>query len=141
SHFTTMSDDNPLTQPTLALRNVVKNFGRHCAVNDLTFSVEPGDIFGFLGPNGAGKSTTMYMITGLVRPKSGAIELFGQPYTAGPSVRRDMGALIETPAFYEYMSGRKNLEVFARTQGNVDPARIDYSLDRVGLLARGKDSV
>jgi ABC-2 type transport system ATP-binding protein len=81
------------------------------------------------------------MITGLVRPTSGSIELFGKPHTAGPEVRRDMGALVETPAFYEYMSGRKNLEILALTQGGVAKNRIDFVLDRVGLLSRGKDSV
>ncbi len=130
------------TTPTiLSLQNLTKHFGKHTAVNELSFDVNEGDIFGFLGPNGAGKSTTMYMISGLVRPTSGRIELFGRPHTAGPEVRRDMGALIETPAFYEYMSGRKNLEVLALTHGGVAKERVDYVLDRVGLLPRGKDAV
>lgn len=129
------------TPPILRLRDLTKRFGRHLAVNQLSFDVNSGDIFGFLGPNGAGKSTTMYMITSLVKPTSGSIELFGRAHSDGPEVRRDMGALIETPAFYEYMSGRKNLEVMALTHGGVGKGRVDYVLDRVGLLSRGKDLV
>lgn len=121
----------------LALRKLSKKFGRHYAVHDLSFEVNTGDIFGFLGPNGAGKSTTMYMITSLVRPTSGEIDLFGRSYANGPQSRQQMGALIETPAFYEYMSGRKNLEVLAKIQGGVARDRVDYVLDRVGLLERG----
>ncbi len=136
-----MTSISPTTPAILSLQNLTKQFGKHTAVNDLSFDVNEGDIFGFLGPNGAGKSTTMYMISGLVRPTSGTIELFGRPHTAGPEVRRDMGALIETPAFYEYMSGRKNLEVLAITHGGVAKGRVDYVLDRVGLLPRGKDAV
>lgn len=125
----------------LRLQGLTRRFGRHLAVNDLSFDVNAGDIFGFLGPNGAGKSTTMYMITGLVRPTAGQIEIFGQSYMKGPEVRRHMGALIETPAFYEYLSGRKNLEVLAKTQGCVEKGRVDEVLDKVGLLDRGRDQV
>ena len=110
----TADSATPAGAPVLSLHNFTRKFGRHVAVNELTFDVHKGDIFGFLGPNGAGKSTTMYMISGLVRPTSGDIRIFGRPHTQGPEVRRHMGALIETPAFYEYMSGRKNLEVLAK---------------------------
>ncbi len=137
----TADTPTPGAAPILRLHELTKNFGRHVAVNELSFDVNEGDIFGFLGPNGAGKSTTMYMISGLVRPTSGSIELFGRPHTAGPEIRRHMGALIETPAFYEYMSGRKNLEVLAKTHGGVARGRIDYVLDKVGLLGRGGDKV
>ena len=136
-----MTCETQKTAPILSLQNLTKRFGRHTAVNDLSFDVNEGDIFGFLGPNGAGKSTTMYMISGLVTPTSGSITLFGHPHSAGPEVRRNMGALIETPAFYEYMSGRKNLQVLAKTQGNVKAGRVDYVLDRVGLLGRASDKV
>lgn len=135
------SPDTSTPQPVLALRNLSKKFGRHYAVNDLSFEVGAGDIFGFLGPNGAGKSTTMYMITSLVKPTSGEIDLFGKPYANGPDTREQMGVLIETPAFYEYMSARKNLEVLAKTQGGVDRGRVDYVLERVGLLERGNSIV
>lgn len=125
----------------LLVSNLTKQFGRHAAVNDLSFSVDEGDIFGFLGPNGAGKSTTMYMMAGLVRPTSGRIDIFGQPHTEVKAVRTQLGTLIEVPAFYEYLSGRKNLEVLARIQGNVPKQRVDEVLDLLGLLDRGKDRV
>lgn len=127
--------------PVLSLRHVSKRFGAHFAVNDVSFDVLRGDIFGFLGPNGAGKSTTMYMISSLVRPTSGDITIFGKPATLGPAARIPMGTLIETPAFYEYMSGRKNLEVMARSHGGIEPGRVDHVLDRVGLTARGGSAV
>ncbi len=130
-----------LSEAILSLRNLSKRFGRHYAVNDISFDVNRGDIFGFLGPNGAGKSTSMYMITGLVRPTAGEIELFGRSYREGPGVRESLGALVETPAFYEYMSGRKNLEVLAMISGGVSRERIDFVLDRVGLLDRGNSLV
>lgn len=137
----THSSANAAADAVLSLRHLSKRFGGHFAVNDVSFEVLRGDIFGFLGPNGAGKSTTMYMISGLVRPTSGDIALFGKPTTAGPSARAPMGTLIETPAFYEYMSARKNLEVMARSHGGVAPGQVDYVLDRVGLAGRAHSAV
>lgn len=132
---------NANTAPVLRVSNLSKHFGKHAAVNNLTFEVQEGDVFGFLGPNGAGKSTTMYMMSGLVRPTSGSIEIFGMPHTRVEEVRSQMGTMIEVPAFYEYLSGRKNLEVLARIQGGVPRKRIDEVLEMVGLLDRAKDRV
>jgi ABC-2 type transport system ATP-binding protein len=129
-------------QAVLSVKNLTKNFGRHTAVNNLSFDVNRGDIFGFLGPNGAGKSTTMYMMAGLVAPTSGHIEIFGRQYNESPDVRAGIGFMIEPPAFYEYLSGRKNLEVYARIHGGkLNPGRIDEVLSRVGLLDRANDRV
>jgi ABC-2 type transport system ATP-binding protein len=125
----------------LRLAQVTKRFGHIVAVNALSFDVFEGDIFGFLGPNGAGKSTTLYMIAGLVHPTSGRIEVLGRPHTAYRDVRSQLGILIEVPAFYEYLSGRKNLEVLARLHGNVSPKRIDEVLSRLGLAERAHDRV
>ncbi len=127
--------------PILRVSGLTRMFGSHAAVRDLSFEVYEGDVFGFLGPNGAGKSTTMYMMAGLVKPTSGRIEIFGKSHTDVEAVRSQMGILIEVPAFYEYLSGRKNLEVLGRIQGGVSRQQIDTALDRVGLLARGKDRV
>jgi ABC-2 type transport system ATP-binding protein len=129
------------TAPVLSLQDVTKHFGRHVAVNNVSFDVHEGDIFGFLGPNGAGKSTTLYMVSGLVHPTSGRIRIFGRPHTDYGVVRKQMGVLIETPAFYEYLSGYKNLEVLGRLQSVTDRRRIDEVLDRVGLLDRSRDRV
>ena len=128
-------------RPVLSLRGVCKSFGRQTAVSDLSFDVHEGDLFGFLGPNGAGKSTTFYMITGLVRPTSGSIEIFGRPHTDLLGARSRMGALIEVPAFYEYLSGRKNLDVLARLQPGIPRTRVDEVLDIVGLADRARDRV
>ncbi len=130
---------NANSEPVLRISNLTKRFGNHTAVNDASFEIYEGDVFGFLGPNGAGKSTTLYMIAGLVKPTSGNIQIFGQRHTNIEVVRRHTGFLIEIPAFYEYLSGRKNLEVLARLQGGIDRKWIDECLDRVGLLARAGD--
>ena len=106
--------------PDVVLRTIdlTKWFGRHCAVNRLSLEVEEGDIFGFLGPHGAGQTTTMRMMVGLVRPSSGRVEVNGL------DVRRhfldaiaQIGALIDIPAFYTPLSGRRNLALLARTTG------------------------
>ena len=132
---------NEPIRPILRLSGLTKNYGTHAAIRDLSFDVFEGDVFGFLGPNGAGKSTTMYIIAGLVKPSAGAVELFGKPLGNDPEIRRDMGVLIETPAFYDYLSGRRNLEILARVHGNVPFSRVAQVLARVGLADRAKDPV
>lgn len=134
-----MSATSP--QPVLRLDRVTKSFGRITAVDSLSFDVHEGDVFGFLGPNGAGKSTTFYMVAGLVRPTSGAIEIFGKPPSDLPVARSGMGALLETPAFYEYLSAQRNLEVLARLQRGIAASRIGEVLEMVGLTARARDPV
>jgi ABC-2 type transport system ATP-binding protein len=128
--------------PALALADVSKRFGRLTAVNHLTLDVEPGHLAGFLGPNGAGKSTTLYMIPRLVKPTSGHIRLFGvdiwQDYK---KAIRSVGITVETPAFYEYLSGRMNLELTAHLLENVSPRDIDEILERIGLAERQHDRV
>ncbi|MBA2669930.1 MAG: ABC transporter ATP-binding protein [Gemmatimonadetes bacterium] len=128
-------------QPVLRIANLTKRYGSHIAVNDASFDVHEGDIFGFLGPNGAGKTTTFSSIAGLITPTSGRIEIFGHPHSDVNAVRPHVGMLIETPAFYEYLSGRKNLELLARMHGGIERDRIDHVLERVGLLGRGGDKV
>jgi ABC-2 type transport system ATP-binding protein len=97
---------------------------------------------GFLGPNGAGKSTTLYMIPRLVRPTHGRLCLFGVDiWKDYKKAIRSVGITVETPAFYEYLSGRKNLELAARLLDNVSPREIDEILDRIGLADRQQDRV
>lgn len=128
--------------PALALEEVSKQFGRVQAVDSLSLRVEPGRMAGFLGPNGAGKSTTLYMIPRLVRPTRGRIRLFGvdiwQDYR---SAIRSVGVTVESPAFYEYLSGRKNLELAARLRDNVSARDLDEILERIGLADRQHDRV
>lgn len=119
---------------------LTKHFGKISAVKDLNLELRRGEVFGFLGPNGAGKSTTVGMILGLITPTSGSIELFGQKIDRHQwSALRRVGAIIEEPAFYPYLSGRDNLEVLARSIGGIKKTKIDEVLERVNLLERGGD--
>jgi len=128
--------------PALALENVSKRFGRFQAVKELSLEVKPGVMAGFLGPNGAGKSTTLYMIPRLIRPTSGSIRLFGVDiWRDFKKAIRPVGITVESPAFYEYLSGRRNLELAARILGNVSSQEIDEVFERVGLADRQHDRV
>jgi len=126
----------------LRTRGLGKNYGRLRAVDGLDLDVRRGDVFGFLGPNGAGKSTTIRMITGLIRPTAGNVELFGRdPRRRRSEVMRKVGAIVEEPAFYRYLSGRRNLEILAAMSGGAPRERIDEVLDIVGLADRARDKV
>jgi ABC-2 type transport system ATP-binding protein len=115
---------------------LTKRYGQLVAVDKVSLTVRPGEVYGFLGPNGAGKTTTLRMLLGLVRPTAGTIRLFGQ--APGPGLLNDVGALIEGPAFYPYLSGRENLRVLARYAG-CPMGRIDIVLDLVDLTDRAGD--
>ena len=109
------------------------------AVDGLNLEIRQGEVFGFLGPNASGKTTTIGMLLGLIRPTSGSIELFGQDIQNNlPSLLKRVGAVLENSPFYPYLSGRDNLEVFARTIGGVSPGRIGEALETVGLKTRAK---
>src|SRR5208282_3596736 len=126
--------------PALALEDVSKRFGRIHAVDGLSLEIEPGQMAGFLGPNGAGKSTTLYMIPRLVRPSSGYIRIFGMDiWKDYKKAIRSVGITVESPAFYDYLTGRKNLELAARLLDNVTPREIDVILERIGLAERQHD--
>jgi ABC-2 type transport system ATP-binding protein len=128
--------------PALAIDSVSKRFGRIHAVDNLSLQVPPGQLAGFLGPNGAGKSTTLYMIPRLVRPTSGRIRIFGADiWEDYKKAIRSVGVTVESPAFYEYLSGRKNLELAARLRDEVSPHDIDEILERIGLADRQHDRV
>ena len=131
-----------LSTPALALEDVSKRFGRIHAVEHLSLQIECGQMAGFLGPNGAGKSTTLFMLPRLVRPSSGRIRIFGADiWQEYKRAIRSVGILVETPAFYEYLSGRLNLELAARLLGNVSAQDIDDILERIGLADRQHDRV
>jgi len=107
------------------------------AVDSLDLRVRRGEVYGFLGPNGAGKTTTLRMLLGLVRPTSGSATVLGEPPGAPAGLRR-IGAMVEAPAFYPYLSGRDNLRVLAR-RGGVREDRIARVLAQVDLDARAGD--
>jgi ABC-2 type transport system ATP-binding protein len=112
------------------------------AVDNLNIEVKHGNIFGFLGPNASGKTTTIGMLLGLVRPTSGSIELFGHDSKQNlPALLRRTSSVLENSPFYPYLSGRDNLEIFARTMGGEKTERINEVLTTVGLKKRSKNKV
>ncbi len=126
-------------QVILEASSLTKRFKQIVAVDDLNLSVKTGEVLGFLGPNGAGKSTTVGMILGLIKPSSGTVRIAGQELTTKPSlVSENIGAIIENPAFYPYMSGRDNLRAHAMAVGNIPETRIDALLDLVNLTERAR---
>lgn len=130
----------PLREPDeiIRTRNLSRRFGRLVAVNSISFEVFRGDIFGFLGPNGSGKTTTIRMLLGLLRPSSGSTDLFGIPTTRSlqASLQR-IGAIIETPAFYAYLTGAENVYILALAAGlpagQKTKQRVYAVLELVGL--------
>ena len=123
-----------MSVPALETHGLTKHYGRVKAVQGLDLAVEQGQVFGFLGPNGAGKSTTMRMIMGLVRPTRGHALILGQPSAATRSrAPGRIGALVEGPAFYGYLTARQNLTALARLSGGVPAAEVDQALELAGL--------
>ncbi|HEX6933440.1 MAG TPA: ATP-binding cassette domain-containing protein [Streptosporangiaceae bacterium] len=116
----------------IEVRNLTKRFGSKVAVDDLSFTVEPGRVTGFLGPNGAGKSTTMRVILGLDRPQAGTATIDGRPYRDLPDPLRTVGALLEANSVHSGRSGRNHLLFLAQTQG-LPASRVDEMLELVGL--------
>ncbi|TDX00144.1 ABC transporter ATP-binding protein [Dinghuibacter silviterrae] len=118
-----------------------KHFDSLTAVDDLSFTVEEGDVYGFLGQNGAGKSTTLRMLLSLIRPSGGDIELFGLSLaTHRKQILRQVGAVIEQPELYPFFTGLENLRVFARLSGKpLKRAALLEHLEVVGLAGRADD--
>jgi ABC-2 type transport system ATP-binding protein len=130
------------TNLALATRGLRKSYGSRLALDGLDLSVPTGVVYGFLGPNGAGKTTTMRVLTGLVHPDGGAIEMFGRPFNRRDRRRLfDVGALVESPSFYPYLSGRDNLRALAASGAPTPARRVDEVLEVVGLRERGGDKV
>src|SRR5438477_3566788 len=126
----------------LRTRNLSKQYGKRLAVDNLNLEVHRGEIFGFLGPNAAGKTATIRMALGLIAPTSGSVEILGQDVFAHRAqVLPRVGALVETPALYIYLSGRNNLRAVASILGGVPKTRLEAVLDLVGLGIRQKDRV
>jgi ABC-2 type transport system ATP-binding protein len=130
------------TEGVLRTHQLTNSYGSRLAVDHLDLEVGRGEIFGFLGPNGAGKTTTIRICLGLVRPSERAVEILGQDLaTHRREVLPRVGALIESPALYGYMSGRDNLLVFGDALGGVSAQRMDEMLELVGLSGRERDHV
>ncbi|MGH2517945.1 MAG: ABC transporter ATP-binding protein, partial [Ktedonobacterales bacterium] len=126
----------------LRTRQLTKRYGERVAVNGLSMEVRRGDVFGFLGPNGAGKTTTIRMCLGLIAPTAGSVEILGRDVaTDAARILPYVGALVEQPALYPYLSGRNNLRAVGDALGGVPEARIDAVLDAVALRGRAHDRV
>jgi ABC-2 type transport system ATP-binding protein len=130
-----------VTETPLDVRALRKTYGELVAVDDVTLSVAPGDVYGYLGPNGAGKTTSLRMMLGLIRPTGGEVRLFGEDPNADPvNALAGVAGFVEEPAFYPYLSGRRNLEMMATLDGG-DGGRIDELLQLVDLAHRAGDRV
>jgi ABC-2 type transport system ATP-binding protein len=126
----------------LATRGLQKRYGSRTALVGLDLSVPSGVVYGFLGPNGAGKTTTMRLLTGLIHPDAGTIEVLGRPFGRGDRHRLfEVGALIESPSFYPYLSARENLRSLAAAGAPTARGRIEDLLEMVGLRERARDKV
>jgi ABC-type multidrug transport system ATPase subunit len=123
-------------ETVLSINKLTKNFGKLCAVNNLDMEVKRGQVFGLLGPNGSGKTTTLGMLMGAVNPTSGSFSWFGE--TPTHLTRKKIGAVLEHPIFYPYLSGQKNLELNAMIKG-ADPNVIPKVLELVELSTRKDD--
>ncbi len=124
---------------TICTEHLSKRFKTRLAVDDLSLEVRRGEIFGFLGPNGAGKTTTIAMLLGLIRPSSGRALLFGHDVQQNPvAALQRVGAMIEAPAFFPYLSGRDNLRVLARAS-NLPETHVQAALAAVELEQRARD--
>src|SRR4051812_982438 len=125
-----------MSETVLSVNNLSKQFGKIKAVTNLNLEVKQGQVFGMLGPNGSGKTTTLGMLMGVVNPTSGDFTWFNQ--TPSHEVRKKIGAVLEHPIFYPYLSGQKNLELNAMIK-QCDPANIPKVLELVELAERRDD--
>jgi len=116
----------------IEVRGLTKRYGEKVAVNDLTFSIEPGQVTGFLGPNGAGKTTTMRLILGLDYPNAGTVSVDGQRYSGLANPMREVGALLDAKAVHGGRSAYNHLLCLAQTN-NLPRKRVAEVLELVGL--------
>src|SRR6266513_3148370 len=127
----------------ITARNLHKDFREIKAVEDLSFSVPQGKIYGFLGQNGAGKSTTIRMLLTLIEPTNGEIEIFGMDLKKNrKEILRKTGAIIEKPDLYKYLTALENLRIFAIMSGVKLPGKkLMEQLEKVGLAERANSKI
>ena len=134
-------------EPTLVASHLTKVIGKRTIVDSVSFQLFPGQVLGFLGPNGAGKTTTIRMLVGLIRPTAGTATVCGFDIQRDfEKAMRNVGCIVETPDLYRFMTGRENLEHFARMLGTTrseiervaELVSLDHRLDqRVGTYSLG----
>jgi len=126
----------------LKVQNLTKKYENKAVVNKVSFSINEGDIFGFLGPNGAGKTTTIKMILNLIKKDQGEVYVNGKDFSENfNECISKIGAVVETPKFYEYLTGYQNLKQMANLEVNVDEERINEVIKIVRLEKRAKEKV
>jgi ABC-type multidrug transport system ATPase subunit len=132
-----------MQEKLIEVQHLAKYFGKFKALEDVSFDVFRGDVFGFLGPNGSGKSTTIRSILTLIKPSGGQIHLFGKDLEHHRNyILSRIGSIVEKPDFYKYLSAQENLQIFGRLSGaDVSKKKIDEMLEFVGLKGREKDKL
>jgi ABC-2 type transport system ATP-binding protein len=119
--------------PVLEINNITKHYKTVTALNNVSFSVPEGSVYGILGPNGSGKTTLLGIILDILKPSSGSFTLLGK--SADADIRKQVGTLLETPNFYHYLSAEKNLRIAAHIKGK-GFNEIDNVLQKVNLYQR-----
>ncbi|MEJ2288047.1 MAG: ATP-binding cassette domain-containing protein [Deinococcales bacterium] len=123
-----------MATPSIEVDHLTKRYGVRPVVRDMSFTVNPGEVYALVGPNGAGKTTVIRLVAGLAFPSEGAVRMLGSNPHQDPSVRRKLGAVVEAPAaFYPYLTGRGNLRLHGRLAGGVEEDRIQEVLDMMEL--------
>ncbi len=131
-------------QPIIKVTDLSKHFKEITAVDHLSFSVNPGDVYGFLGQNGAGKSTTIRMLLSLAEPSEGRIEIFGMELKKHrKEILRQVGAIVEKPEVYKYLTAYENLKLFSTISGGhkINKSKLMEQLQMVGLQERAHSKV
>jgi ABC-2 type transport system ATP-binding protein len=139
---TSRGREGPIDSPALKVERLTKRFGDRTAFQEVSFTVAPGEVFGFLGPNGAGKTTTVRTLGTLIGPTSGSASVAGIPLTSdnGPEIRQRISIMPENPGLYQRLTVIENLQLFAGLYGQRNPGpRINAALEAVNLTARGRD--
>lgn len=131
------------SEKIIEVSHLVKHYGKFKAVEEVSFDVYRGDVYGFLGPNGAGKSTTIRTMLSLISPTGGQIKMFGKDLSTDRNyILQRIGCIVEKPDFYKYLSAEKNLEIFARLSGvSVTKSKVHEIIEFVGLKGREKDKL
>ncbi len=130
-----------MSETPIEVRGLVKRYGELTAVDNVDLTVNAGDVYGYLGPNGAGKTTSLRMMLGLIKPSAGDVRLFGRDPNESIQALEGVAGFVEAPAFYPYLTGRRNLELLAAFDGGGASTRIDEALETVELAGRARDRV
>lgn len=123
-----------MTEKIIVVKNLCRHYGQNKAVDNISFSVQEGSVHGFLGPNGAGKTTVIKMLLGLIMPNSGEISIFGQDlFSNRKQIMKKIGAVVEAPALFEYMTAYDNLFYLSKFSGGASKEKILDAISTVGL--------